>query len=140
MPINPDVAKIWAQEYAKDNNEIKRMRLELDLKKVQIDQENYRNSGLTYTISGAVVRIGSVLIALYLVQILFGLTRYHLRLSDHLAACGDVLIISSGDQKKFVELNSVLSASHIDFGKPPNMPIEKITEAIKDAFSKQKAG
>ena len=139
-PTYPEAEKALAERLSKESDEIKKMRLELDLKKAQLEQETSRNSGLTYTISSAVVRIGSVLIALYLVQILLSLTRYHLRLSDHLAACGHALIFSAGDPTKFVELVPILSASHIDFGKPPNTPTEKVIDVIKDALSKQMSG
>lgn len=138
-PVYEIEKKALTERLSKESDEIIKTRLELELKKAQFAEETSRNSGLTSTISSAVLRIGSVLIALYLVQILLGLTRYHLRLSDHLAACGHALIFSAGDPTKFVELVPILSASHIDFGKPPNTPAEKIIDAIKDALPKQKA-
>lgn len=125
-----------AQE--KESDEIKKMRLELELKKAQLEQENSRNSGLIFTISSAVARIGAVLIALYLVQILLGLTRYHLRLADHLDACAHGLRFCPQDPMKITTLVPVLSAAHVDFGKAPSTPIEKVLDVAKEVLIRQK--
>lgn len=125
-----------AQE--KESDEIKKMRLELELRKAQLEQENARNSGLIFTISSAVARIGAVLIALYLVQILLSLTRYHLRLADHLEACAHGLRFCPEDPLKITALVPVLSAAHVDFGKAPSTPIEKVLDVVKEVLSRQK--
>jgi hypothetical protein len=136
--IEPEKEKKAVQVQEQESDEIKKLRLELELKKTQLEYENIQNSGVIYTVSGAVARIGAVLIALYLVQILLGLTRYHLRLADHLEACAHGLRFCPEDPMKITMLVPVLSAAHIDFGKAPSTPIEKVLDVVKEVLSKQK--
>ena len=89
--------------------------------------------------STIVVRIGSVLVSLYLVQILVGFSRYHFRLADHLEACANGLAMyGSSKPDELVAVVNLLSPSNIDFGKPPDTPSDKLLDVVKEALSKVK--
>lgn len=122
----------------KDNSDIEKMKLELDLKKAQIINDQQSSSLLVVAISSSVARIGAVLIALYLVQILLSLTRYHFRIADHLDSASSSLLISGGESESITALASLLATNHVEFGKAPSPPSEKILELVKEIVAAKK--
>jgi hypothetical protein len=78
-------------------------------------------------LSATVVRIGSVLVGIFLIQIMVGFARYYYRLAEHLRICSTALKLSGGltaDLKLLVPL----MMPNIEFGKIPNSPIEKLSD------------
>ena len=118
--------------------ELAKLRLELEIKKTEQATQSEHNSNIYILISAIVLRLASVLISLYLVQILLVFTRYHFRLSDHLDACANSLAVCN-DTNDLSTMVSLLSPTNIDFGKNPETPVEKILDVIKEALSKVKA-
>jgi hypothetical protein len=78
-------------------------------------------------ISNSVLRIGGILLAVFLIQILVGFSRYYFRLSDHLSISADIIRLSDGDVGLIKQLSPVLLPS-FDFGKMPTSPFQKIVD------------
>jgi hypothetical protein len=84
----------------------------------------------TFAGSG-VLRIGMVLIAIFVIQILVGFARYYYRLSEHISFSADIIRLSDGNTKLIKELSTVLLPS-FDFGKMPSSPFQKIVDTSMD--------
>jgi len=140
-PVITEISAITTESTAiakEENSDIEKMKLELDLKKAQIINEQQSSSLIILAISSSVARIGAVLIALYLVQILLSLTRYHFRIADHLDSASSSLIISEGDSQSISALAGLLATNHVEFGKAPSPPSEKILELVKEIVAAKK--
>lgn len=105
---------------------------ELDLKRTELEQSSADARRIASTITDSVTKVGAVLIALYMVQILLSLTRYHFRLADHLTIVAESIKHSESDTGKLKELIELIGINHIDFGKVPGTPMENIIELIKE--------
>lgn len=91
----------------------------------QVNQEN--------VISTLSLRIGSVFVLLFLVQILISFYRYNTRLANYYDARADVLqLISPSPEIKFETLVSALSPDVMDFGKMPATPTEQVLDLAKE--------
>jgi hypothetical protein len=86
-------------------------------------------SGVVNSVSGTVIRIGAVLIGIFLIQIMVGFARYYFKLAEHLRTCSMAIKLSAGRLSNLKVLVPLLMPSNIEFGKMPNSPIEKISEA-----------
>lgn len=87
-------------------------------------------------VTSVILRLGAVVLAVFLIQIFVSLTRYRFRVAEHLSLCADALLLSGDDTDKFKILSNTLSAKSFDFGKLPNSPYVEITQAIRDGISK----
>ena len=89
-----------------------------------------------YLISTVTTRIGSVLILLFLVQILTSLYRYNIRLAAYYDARADGLeIIGTDSGEIFENIVRALSPETIDFGKGPTSPAGHAVELAKEVLS-----
>jgi len=102
----------------------------------QVQSASGLQESILYSISASITRIASIFLAVYLIQILVGFTRYYFRLSDHLEATADSLELSGGDLKLVDPLLKSISPHHIEFGKMPKTPIEQTTELIQELVKK----
>ena len=91
----------------------------------QADQEE---KALRTILSSLSTRIGSVLLIVFLVQILAGLYRYSARMAAHYESRGDML--SFGDDAAKADPVRFLSTSQVDFGKSPRAPTGQIREIV----------
>jgi hypothetical protein len=80
-----------------------------------------------------IARIGAVLIAIFLIQILLSFARYNYRLSEHLSACADMIRLSAGDTDKMRNL-ALFMLPAIEFGKIPSSPFQKIVDTSMDTI------
>jgi hypothetical protein len=97
--------------------EIERVRSQLS------NQQDFQESVLL-NISLTVIRLASVFLAVYLIQILVGFTRYQFRMADHLDSTADAFELTNGDPEKLSSVLSSISPQHIEFGKLPRTPTE----------------
>lgn len=118
------------------NDELEKLR---EQNRVLGQQANER-AFMINTIGEAILRFGSVLLAVYLIQIFVNFTRYHFRISDHLFSVADAMELSSSDFSKLEALVTMLSPKHIDFGASPKSINKNISELIKEAISKLPTG
>jgi len=92
-------------------------------------------SELSEIISSLVLRLGAVMLAIYLIQILVGFARYRFKVSEIHAANANALILSNNDIEKFTALSSALSPNQ-EFGKMPTNPYDKAYDLVRDVASK----
>jgi len=85
----------------------------------------------------SVLRIGAVLLVLYLSQVLVSYSRYHFRVSDHLFAQARALDIAirSGSLSNLDALIAALTP-RVEFGKMPATPSDKVLDTVKAAVDK----
>ena len=107
-------------------------RTKLDLERTKFEQSSEDVKRITSIITEFITKIGTVIIALYMVQILLGLTRYHFRLADHLAIAAVAIKHSDSDIEKIEQFIAAVGTNHIDFGKAPTTPINRLMETIKE--------
>lgn len=81
-------------------------------------------------------KLTTIFLALFLVQILVGFTRYQYRIADHLEAVAFFLELSDKNPEKLEKVMLVLNPSHIEFGKIPASVSDKSLDVLKDAISK----
>ncbi|MBS0641267.1 MAG: hypothetical protein JSS43_15440 [Proteobacteria bacterium] len=82
----------------------------------------------------AFVRIGGVLVIVFVINILVSFTRYHLKVSYHLSSRADILVICAGDMERLAGLITSVSADLIDFSAVPTNPYDKYIDAVRAAF------
>jgi hypothetical protein len=92
-----------------------------------------------YIVATAITRIGVVVIIVYLVQILMGLYRYNTRMIAYYNSRRDMLTIWKGDAAVLKELDSVMAAPKVDFGREPKHPLEDILKAVSSKMQQVSA-
>ena len=83
-----------------------------------------------------IIRLASAALAVYLIQVLVGFTRYQFRISDHLDTIANAIELSSGDPEALRIITSAISPQHIQFGKMPATPMEQGAEIIRELINK----
>ena len=89
-----------------------------------------------YAISVLSTRVGSVLLLVFLVQILTTLYRYNTRLSAFLDARADALQLAGVGRTRFAQLVKLLSPDTVDYGRAPKSPARQavaLTENLRAA-------
>jgi len=86
---------------------------------------------LTAQVSSSTLHIASVVLIIYLSQLLIGFSRYHYRVADKLFSQANAvtICITSGDIEKLGEFVSSMSLD-IDFGKSPETPTDKVLDTL----------
>ncbi len=79
-------------------------------------------------------RIAAVGLAVFLIQILISLTRYHARMADHYRSLQNAMQIANGDLFDLPNIAAITNAN-VDFGKVPTSVLEKAVEALKEGMS-----
>jgi predicted PurR-regulated permease PerM len=74
----------------------------------------------------SVIRIGAVLIGIFLIQILVVLARYYYRMSDHFEMSAAIVLLAGGKISNVKILSPLLLPAKIDFGKSPTSPVERV--------------
>jgi len=97
------------------------------------------NIALYLLISTISTRLGSVLLLIFLVQILISVYRYSVRLQSYYNARADALLIAnSTDANELQQIIAALSPEGIHFGKMPASPSEHVFNTIKETVSTAK--
>lgn len=105
----------------------------------RIEQAVSGKDTLYFFLSTITTRIGSVLLLIFLVQILLSVYRYSIRLETYYASRADALLLYDGsDREQLQQIISALSPERIDFDKPPTSPIEHAVEVVKEAGALRK--
>lgn len=81
------------------------------------------------------LNVSSVLIAIFIIQILVGFARYSFRIADHVEARADAIDLCREDISKFTEVIASFSSETINFSKMPSAPIESISSVLKELSS-----
>jgi hypothetical protein len=77
------------------------------------------------------IRIASVIMAVFIINILVSFARYNLRAANFLDSRADCLVISLGDIDKFAALLPSISVDPLDFGATPMTPYDTYLAAIR---------
>lgn len=92
-------------------------------------------------VSASIIRIGTILLLIFLVQIIVSLYRYNIKLASYYEARADVMeVIDTNTVVRSEEIDSLISMltpTDIQFGKTPNSPMEHITDMIKKRIDKK---
>ena len=83
---------------------------------------------ILYSITSSILRIGAVLIGIFLIQILVSFSRYYFKLAEHLSMSGALIGLTGGKISDLKTAAPLLLPSSIDFGKTPTSPVEKVLE------------
>ena len=83
-----------------------------------------------------ILRLGAVVLAIYVIQLLFVLVRHQIKLAEDLDQRADLIELSEGDEAKieiFASLNAIQTAEP---GRIPDHPYGKFADAIREIASK----
>ena len=86
---------------------------------------------MTDAASTFIVRIGAVLIGIFVIQVLIGFVRYNTKMYFHWAMCSALVRLSRGNHLVIKDIASTLLPSSIDFGKMPSSPVEKVFDGMQ---------
>ena len=89
-------------------------------------------------ISSVIVRIGAVLVGIFLIQILVSFTRYQYRLAEHLSMCSHLVKLTGGNIDDVKALAPAMLPFALDFGKMPVSPLQHIVERLIDKLPSSK--
>jgi hypothetical protein len=81
-------------------------------------------------------RIGSVFIAIFVMQALISFARYKFRLSDNLAKMADICEASEGNLENLKVLSQVYLLDVGDIGQFIQSPTDKVIDLAKEALAK----
>ncbi|MDR3401110.1 MAG: hypothetical protein P4L99_01325 [Chthoniobacter sp.] len=85
----------------------------------------------------SITRFGILLVIIYLVKILFGVTRYVMRLGAYAGARREALLLTQVLTEDQIEamglLAEILAAEKLDMGNEPTTPIEQLTKVLEAA-------
>ncbi|HEX8164157.1 MAG TPA: hypothetical protein VF601_00020 [Beijerinckiaceae bacterium] len=85
----------------------------------------------TLSLVTAVLRIGMVLIAIFLIQILVSFARYYFRIAEHISLTSELVRVSAGNVESMKSLSSVFLPT-IEFGKLPSSPVQRVVETAME--------
>jgi hypothetical protein len=81
-------------------------------------------------ISSVIVRVGAVIVGIFLIQILVSFTRYQYRLASHLSMCSYLVTLTGGNADSLATLATAMLPASVDFGKMPVSPVQQIVERV----------
>jgi len=81
-------------------------------------------------------RVGSVIILLFLVQVLVTLYRYNIRAAAFYDGRADALIMARREDTELGTLVEIFTPTTLDFGKMPSTPLHAVLETAKEALRK----
>jgi hypothetical protein len=126
-------SKEYYQELSQEHfRSLLHARVEIDRVQAELNQRYH----FVAILSDALVRVGTVLMAIFIIQILTSVGRYHFRVSDHLEAVADTVELSESDAKTIQSLLLLISPRHIEFGTGPKSPFQQVVE-LSAASSKK---
>jgi hypothetical protein len=81
---------------------------------------------ILYNITSSVIRVGAVLIGIFLIQIMVSFARYYFKISEHLSMTASLITLSGGKTSDLKAIAPMFLPEKIDFGKAPASPVEKL--------------
>jgi hypothetical protein len=88
---------------------------------------------LAASAGNGILRIGMVLLSIFMIQIVVGFARYYFRISALFSFAADIIRLGGGETKQIKELCAALLPT-FDFGKMPTSPVEKIFTSSMDTI------
>lgn len=90
-----------------------------------------RNQYLLVTLQSVLVRVGAVVLILFLVRLLFNLYRYLTRIAAAHDSQADAIELTRGDVEALPHVLSALSPERYDFGVAPKGPVDQAVDIIR---------
>jgi hypothetical protein len=81
---------------------------------------------IIFNISSSVIRIGAVLIGIFLIKIMVTFARYYYKLAEHLSMGAALISLSGGRVAELKVIVPLLLPSKIDFGKAPKLTLARL--------------
>jgi hypothetical protein len=95
-----------------------------------------KESATQTILSSLSTRIGSVLLLVFLVQILSGLYRYSARMAAHCESRADALVLDPKvSARELAAALALLAPDYIDFGKAPESPLGEVRSILEKAIA-----
>jgi hypothetical protein len=91
-------------------------------------------------ITKAFIRIGGVIMAVFLINILVSFARYNIRVANYLDSRADCLVITKGNVEQLAALLASISVDPLDFMKTPMNPYDTYLNAIRGVLPGRLAG
>ena len=88
------------------------------------DQDGISN--LNLLIASGITRFGILFMMIFIMQVLINLYRYTMRLSAYYLSQADAFLLAHDDNEALERIVPLLSPAQVDFGKPPNTPLEQL--------------
>jgi hypothetical protein len=82
-------------------------------------------------LTGALIRIAGVIMAVFLINILVSFARYNLRVANYLDSRADVLEVTRGNVEHIAALLASISVDPLDFIKTPMSPFDTYLSMIR---------
>ena len=89
---------------------------------------------IMYEITSSIIRIGAVLIGIFLIQILVTFARYNFKLASHLSMTATLISLTGSNLSDLKSTAPLFMPSGIGFGKEPTSPTEKVFEGAISAI------
>lgn len=87
-------------------------------------------------ITKSILRIGSFIMAVFIINILNSFVRYNLRSANYLDSRADCISLYSGDVGNLEKLMLIMSIDRLDFNKTPMSPFDSYINAIQSAVGR----
>lgn len=87
-------------------------------------------------LTSAILRLGAVLLAVFVIQLLFSLVRYRVKLSEDLENRADMIELCFDNKNNLELVRAVASMQSTDIGVMPDHPYGKFADAIKEIAGK----
>jgi hypothetical protein len=98
------------------------------------DATGNQSETIIYEITSSVIRIGAVLIGIFLIQIMVTFARYYYKIAEHLSMASALIALSGGKLSDLTTTGPLLMPAGIDFGKEPTSPVEKVLDGAVSAI------
>jgi len=89
---------------------------------------------IVYETTSSVIRVGAVLVGIFLIQIMVTFTRYYFKLASHLSMASALISLSNGKLADLKSTAPLFMPSRIEFGKEPTSPAEKVLDGAVSAI------
>lgn len=110
---------------------------------VNLNQANLENSIIEFPdkniydfLTDSILRLGAVLLAVFVIQLLFSLVRYRIKLAEELDSRADLIELGIDDEKNLELIATIAGIQSTDIGAMPDHPYGKFADAIKEIAAK----
>jgi hypothetical protein len=108
----------------------------------RIEGRSERGGGVDWlsATTRAFVRIASVIMAVFVINILVSFAKYNFRVANYLESRADCIFLTGGDVERIAILLPSISVDMLDFMKTPMNPYETYLGVLRAIFSRQRNG
>ena len=82
-------------------------------------------------VTKAFIRVGGVIMSVFVINILFSVAKYNLRVANYLDSRADSLLITNGEVDLLAKILPAISVDPLDFVRTPMSPYDTYLDTIK---------